>query len=648
MKKFAKILLILFGMLFVVFIVLIATYESVVIDRYDAEITVNASGDMTVVERWDIDYKEFMSVRFRDIKFNKYADGYPLPILASNTAAFDETNVSLRVYKNDVDVTSQVRIGYSFLGERDELGYLITCEPFSPDCESLFVDVSAAGGLEGKVSFEYVYTILGAITKYSDISELNWRMFEYMEGTIKESLVTVTFPTHSRPIDEVLVWGHGLSKGTIHAVETNKVEMKLSNVKKGEFLEFRILMPNESFPTIPAKNIFIDPDINKQVIVDYENQLASETNFRIFLAQAVLGLSIAMVASMIFIAYKVYLKYDKEYIAEFQEMYFRDLPSKHTPAEMSYLYYFRKTNDEDVTATLLDLVRRKIVTILYEGTNVTSRKADFELRLTDPTKLKELLPHERHIVNWFFGLIGNGTSVSTSQIENYGKLGITHAERFQKEGKEFVKHVKKTCEHYDFFEKNLDAAKKKVMVYFLIPVLMLILAAFTGSIFALDNTISIVLSIVTALSYAVYIGSIKKRSVKGNELFAKWKAFRSFLLDFGNIKDYPMPGVVVWEHYLVYATSFKIADKVMSQLKVKLPIHEYSDPNATYMGIGYNMRGFYFGHAFFRINRSFATAKTNAIQTIAVHNAQKASSGGGGGFGGGSSFGGGGGGGRSR
>ena len=32
-----------------------------------------------------------------------------------------------------------------------------------------------------------------------------------------------------------------------------------------------------------------------------------------------------------------------------------------------------------------------------------------------------------------------------------------------------------------------------------------------------------------------------------------------------------MPSVVVWEHYLVYATSLKIADKVMAQLRVKLP-----------------------------------------------------------------------------
>ncbi|MCK7492310.1 MAG: hypothetical protein MZW92_12450 [Comamonadaceae bacterium] len=70
---------------------------------------------------------------------------------------------------------------------------------------------------------------------------------------------------------------------------------------------------------------------------------------------------------------------------------------------------------------------------------------------------------------------------------------------------------------------------------------------------------------------------------------------------------------------------------------------------STFMGVGYRNRGFYYGYALGRFQRSITTARTNVTQTIVAYNTQKAGgSGHGGGFGGGSSFGGGGGGGRSR
>jgi uncharacterized membrane protein len=115
------------------------------------------------------------------------------------------------------------------------------------------------------------------------------------------------------------------------------------------------------------------------------------------------------------------------------------------------------------------------------------------------------------------------------------------------------------------------------------------------------------------------------------------------------MKDYPIPGVAVWEHYLVYATSLKVADKVMDQLKVKLPTEDLESSDSTYLGMGYRARGFYFGYFLGRFQGSLSTARTNSIQTITAYNAARAGrSGHGGGFGGGSSFGGGGGGGRSR
>lgn len=618
------------------------------IDRYEADVTLDANGDMTVVERWDMDYSSELYVRFRDIAYSKYAEGYPLYEDSGNTADFVESAASVRVIKDGEDITYKVRTGYSWENDRDEYGEYITCYPYRLYCESIFTELWYPEDALGKVTFEYEYKIAGAVTQYSDISELNWMLFEYAEGKIKAAEVTVHLPANLHTIDDVFVWGHSLASGTIEIVDSDEIVMNLDNVGKTDYIEFRILMENDLFPAIDARNVVLHPDMNFATLSAYEAELADETNMRILIAQIVLYAAIAGVAVMGFLTVRVYRKYDKEYEPRFTADYYRDLPGDETPAEVSYLYYMKKINDEDVTATLLDMIRRKFVEIDYQGQDTTSKDAEFSLRLVAGKDRSQLLSHEAHLLDWFFNHIGNGTSVSTERIESYGK-SVGNAERFQNDARQFSRLAKRAGEKRDFFEKTLAADKNRAFANALLPGGLLAASLLTGAAFSLDNTVAALISGIVLVAYAIYVATIQKRSVNGNEEFVKWRAFRKFLVEFGRFNDYPMPSIIVWEHYLVYATSLKCADLVMDQLRVKLPVDEETMSQATFMGAGYRMRGFYFGYALGRFQRSYTTARTNVQQTIVAANAAKAGSGGhGGGFGGGRSFGGGGGGGRSR
>ena len=104
------------------------------------------------------------------------------------------------------------------------------------------------------------------------------------------------------------------------------------------------------------------------------------------------------------------------------------------------------------------------------------------------------------------------------------------------------------------------------------------------------------------------------------------------------MEDYPIPALSIWEHYLVYATSFGIADLVSKQLKMK-----YSDKELTESP---TYRVTYFHYCMYhRMGRIY----THADATYQRYAAQRSSgSSGRSGFGGGSSFGGGGGGFRGR
>jgi hypothetical protein len=128
--------------------------------------------------------------------------------------------------------------------------------------------------------------------------------------------------------------------------------------------------------------------------------------------------------------------------------------------------------------------------------------------------------------------------VTTEQIEKYGKKGYTYAEKFEEQARQFVRLAKQAGERRGGFESNADPARRKAFIYALIPAGMAIIGLLTAAILAIDNTLSIILSALVAVAYVIYVSTIQRRTVAGNEEYVKWKAFKNFLENFGNMKDY--------------------------------------------------------------------------------------------------------------
>ncbi|NLD26985.1 MAG: DUF2207 domain-containing protein [Acholeplasmataceae bacterium] len=622
----------------------IAGSSGIKIEQYIADIELKENGDMLVKESWTYLYPSGYTVRYRDLAYDKYDPYDPLTQSRQDRAFIDRENVKVRVYDGNGNPIPTSKYEVKFSGQMDERGEIIECEPDNPECLSVFVRMPE--GMPRTVTFDYEYLVEGAITKYKDVAELNWVLLEYFEATIQEAKVTVTLP--NIPALDIMVWGHGLSDGNIRPPEDSKVIMDINKIKKGEILEFRVLMPANKF-SVEDKN-YVAEDM-RNVIINYEQKLAEETNRRIVVAQIVFYGTFAMLAIMLFIVYRAYIKYDKEHQPKFTGKYYRELPADYSPAEMSYLYYFRKINDEDLTATILDLIRRKYLILDENNQGINKKDANFKLILNREKNLSELKSHESHLITWFINGIGNGKEVTLNQIENYPKQGINNANNFRNQAAGFVRKAKNEGMNHDFFEKRIGIEKRHLLTAVFIPIIYLFIAFVLNAIFNIEYTFTVIASILAGILYVIYISSIDKRSINGNEDYAKWKAFKEFLLDFGNMKDYPIPGIVVWEHYLVYATSLKVADKVMEQLQVKLPelVEAEGLGTSTYLAFGYYHPRYRYWYAWSSINRSIYTARQNQFQTIASYNASKVSGvGRGGGFGGGRSFGGGGGGSRSR
>ena len=150
-----------------------------------------------------------------------------------------------------------------------------------------------------------------------------------------------------------------------------------------------------------------------------------------------------------------------------------------------------------------------------------------------------------------------------------------------------------------------------------------------------------------------------KRTKKAREAYAKWDAFRRYLLDFGTFEDDPITNIVIWEKYLVYATSFKIADLVMEQFRVDTKTKAINQTDFTFLMFNHTQNNHLY-NPMHRFNRTYHHMRRQANINIRNHNREiylqnaksrdssRSGRGFGGGRSGGSSFGGGGGGGRSR
>lgn len=118
---------------------------------------------------------------------------------------------------------------------------------------------------------------------------------------------------------------------------------------------------------------------------------------------------------------------------------------------------------------------------------------------------------------------------------------------------------------------------------------------------------------------------VKKCNVltqKGIDEKEKWQGLMKYMLDFSLLNEKEVPSIVVWEKYLVFATAFGIADKVLKQLKIVYPEIESMDAFSTASCI-YIMSNTNF-------NSSFTSAMSSSFSS-----AMSSGSGSGGGFSGG-------------
>ncbi|MCX6364407.1 MAG: DUF2207 domain-containing protein [Actinobacteria bacterium] len=482
-------------------------------------------------------------------------------------------------------------------------------------------------------TFAVDYVAKGAAKRWDDIAELYWQFVgDQAQIPVDHVRVTVHLPAGVTR-DQVRAWAHGPLWGNVTIEPDASVVMTVDPLPAETFVEGRILFPAAALST--AKTT---AGAREAVVLAEEKKWADQANSERFwarvkvIAWSAVGFGFPLIALILVIV--LYIKYGREPKTQFQAQYWRDIPQPPLPpALVGFIWHMGTVARDDATATLLDLVNRKVidierVTVHKERLLGKDDTISYKLTLHDE-RLEELLPYERHLVTFLFHQIAESQTLVLSELKELAK---THRAAFAKGYSTWTSMVTKEGER----RKYLDAQADRMA--FTGAALAFVGAVAAGAAAIFSGWLWFFVGIPVCVVLVFVARAIKRRSQEAAELHAQYAALERYLKDFGRLQEKPPDAVVLWEAFLVYAVVFGIADEVVKAMTVKVP--EVIDDPAFRTGyfIWFASPGDGGMAAFNEMHQSFGEAVSVATSS------SSSGSGGGGGFSGGGGGGGGGGG----
>jgi uncharacterized membrane protein len=479
--------------------------------------------------------------------------------------------------------------------------------------------------ISSSTSFYIEYVMEDVVVKHEDYAELQYNFIgEDFDDDIADVEIHVNLPGTS---DYFKAWAHGPLNGDVKLENNNSVILTISDLNKNTFVDTRILFDKDLVNVVTNKESNV---LSEEKILELEASLADQANDQRRAAALKIGLikygNIIFIISLLGSLIYVYFKYDKEYNSVFKEKYNRNFIEDYNVEIVPYIFD-KKINQNSFNASVLNLIYKKKISV-----DVIKGKKDDDYKFTK-LSMDELSNSETKIMNILF--LDEAQSVTLTEIQKYAKkTSTTGVNAFLKNYELWKKEATKEAELFEFYE---DTKKPFIImgifwIWFIISILIMLSIDY----FASSYIISSILIVISSL----YVVALKKRTKKGIEDFAKWKAFKRFLKDFGTFDQKDLPEIYLWDKYLVYATVLGVAKKVSKSMKIK--IKDYYD------GKNYEFSNIYLNYMLFNaindsVSQSFKMARTEVARIASSNMASAVGSGGGFSSGGGGGTGGGGG-----
>jgi uncharacterized membrane protein len=487
-------------------------------------------------------------------------------------------------------------------------------------------------------TFTVEYDVSGAVQKHSDVAELYWKFVgPDCEVPTDSVAVSVRLP-EPIPADQVRVWGHGPLWGVARPREGG-AEFVARRVPPKTMVEVRVVFPTQVMASSPRS----DMREAWPGIVGQERHWAEHANLDRQVARAELVAPAVIVVGGILVWIILFVRYGREFREPIAPPeYLREAPGGWTPVHLGYLWRWGSLNTSDLTASVMDLVRRGALKMMVTKESHPRLGGLLGTKVEEECCLQwvkgyqgELTDAERYLIRdilFELGVPGDTTSLSE----------LHHRARQDQQGSYRRYQAWQAMAKWEAEQRFpvVDPASRKAMVVGIMVGVVLF-----GSVFLLGPMTQSLTALVAApVGLAMMPASLllRRRNPLAAQALHQWQAFRRYLTDFSELRQYPAPAVELWDQYLVYAITLGVADRVIEQFKTIYPRVVSEDGHAHIFqnwvsadGQPFSLSGFdAVGHAF----SSFGQAMSIATSSFT------SASGGGGGFSGGGGGGGGGGG----
>ena len=525
----------------------ITTVKTQKMNELNYNITLNEDSSMNVIETWDIDIKNTGTL------FRTFEDLTEYPI----------TNVEV------IDLTTNDRLtninrSMEQVPEGQYYGLQTTYDTFE------IAWGTGKSKSKGNVKYQISYKVDNVITSYNDCQEFYWKLLDSSNGiSCKKITGNIKLYKPVSNIENLKVWGHGATNGTIKRASNDTIEFDIKNFSAGTMLEIRSVVTEKIFNTTKIDNRNVLKDL-----LDEEEAWAEETTSQINQTNNI-TIAILVVEGIILI-YGIFRII--KYISEANEAssrinykgldYYREIPRENssTPGEAVYLYNMFTGKDKKTS-----IISAYILNLCVEGyLEIYEKDSDMYLRiLKEPDNLKE----DEKIVYELIKQVAMGSN--EINIKDLNKFSKKNSREFKEYIEVIIDNIEYNLKREELIERNVEAltrVRKESIMYFGLFGAIIVPFMFKFTNLVLLATIPIfIIEFLILVKVRNNANKLFKLTQSGGYEAEEWNGLRNYLQDYSLIDEKDVFDIKLWEKYLVFATALGISKQVINNLQSKYP-----------------------------------------------------------------------------
>ena len=423
-------------------------------------------------------------------------------------------------------------------------------------------------------TFVIEYLITDAVKVHADTAEFYWQFIGRNRSVdIGRMIVSLELPPGAGP-DEIRIWGHGPLRGDVRKVSATQLGWQTTDLPKSRYLEGRVTFPPR---LVPQAKVLTGRTALPGILAE-EQRWADERAAEQRKNWITLAASIASGLIGCLAAWWIYRRYGRKFRGPMELDYYRELPGDYSPAEAGYLVELGTLKPQAVSASIMDLARRGYIRLEPATTPDAKDVLVRHLRPAD----EKLRPHEVQLLDFLFRQVGQmQPTVWFSALKTFRKAERQAMADFVTA---FRSEVATSVAAMGFFEQRRTGRKIAKAGFYI--GMAGVVGFYTYKLFA-----PMVAAMAVTGAFVLVWWKSRTLTESGQWQYDQWQAFRRFLKDFSNLDRAQLPQLILWEHYLVYATALGVAEEVIRQLPVVYP--ELSQPDSQF---GYYWGGMHYSH----------------------------------------------------